>query len=242
MFPHEEFQKNTNTERYTVEGKFYSKKNEVYKVKCFEENMNYSKILVVKKYLQSLTNMENEIYFLTELYQRGVAVPKIYRVENNWVILEYIEGTTLLELLEAAENNSSHLQHYQCQVKNYLTNQLLNWLEGFYFYTREVTGKNFILKDIHLRNFIMKDHLVGVDFENCCEGEVEEDMGRLCAFILTYDPVWTPWKMHLVEELLTEAIKRFDLDEKKLMGEVGKEIDAINKRRKVFINKDLNCL
>ncbi|SCY52020.1 RIO1 family regulatory kinase/ATPase domain-containing protein [Alkaliphilus peptidifermentans] len=232
MFPHEAFEKSTNITCYTVDKKFQSKKNEVYKVTCIEDNTNFNKGLIVKKYLQSHLNFENEVHLLTELHRYGLSVPRVFRVEEKCIIMEYIEGKTLADVLYESEVNSEEGRLMQYKVKKYLTGDLLFWLKNFYQYTKIIRGKNLILKDIHLRNFIFGDSLVGVDFENCCEGKKEEDIGKLCAFIATYDPPWTTLKMELIEEMVGKACEILSLDEDILMLEIDKELTAIKKRRK----------
>lgn len=230
MFPHKVFEKITKITEYTIEERFNSKKNEVFKVKYFDGNM--LKRVVVKNYLQPPMNMENEIYFLTELNNAGVPVPKIYFSEDRCVIMEYIEGKTLIDALDEGEKNSERNHILKNQAQKYLLEDLVNWLKLFYYNGKKITGNNIILMDIHLRNFIIDKNLVGVDFENCLEGRIEEDIGKLCAFIVTYDPPWTQWKTELMEGMIEKTVEVFSLDPEILMSEIDKELISIEKRRR----------
>ncbi|KAB3531265.1 hypothetical protein F8154_13105 [Alkaliphilus pronyensis] len=240
MFPYKVFEKTTNISKYTVDEKYQSKKNEVYRVTCIEGNISFNKCVVVKNFMQSYSSFQKEVHLLTELYKHGLAVPRVYRVEDKCIIMECIMGKTLVDVLNEAEEKTPEGRLMKYRAEKYVTYDLLNWLKSFYCYSKTITGKKIILKDIHLRNFIAGEVLVGVDFESCTEGEVEEDIGKLCAFIATYDPQWTPWKISLVEKLKKSAIPLLSLDKDALEKEISNELKLIKERRKSKNNQTID--
>lgn len=213
---------------YLVEEKFYSKKNEVYKVRYTRKEMIDNNIVVMKKYFQPHLNMKKEINLLLHLQKKGLTVPQIYYYEKDYIIIEYIEGKTLLDVIEEREKENS-LKGMPYQSNAELIDKLIKWLKKFYNYT----GGEIILKDINLRNFIVNTdgNIYGFDFEDCDTGKVEEDAGKFCAYILTYHPSFTPWKLQFTEEVFNLFIQDFNLNQDILLKEIEGEINNINERR-----------
>lgn len=216
------------TEGYLLEEKFYSKKNNVYKVRCLEV-LEGQKVVVIKKYLQPSINIKREIALLLHLREKGLSVPEIYFKENEYIIMEYIEGKTLLEAMEERERKNLFKKGYPYQSNEHLICTLIEWLEKFYHHTN---GK-LILTDINLRNFIINNNgvIYGFDFEDCDAGRIEEDAAKLCAYILTYDPSFSSWKLQFTREVFYLLLKKFHLNDEVLLKEVEKEITNINRKR-----------
>jgi len=186
-------------EKYSVIEKFYSKKNDVYKIKNIYKN-NKEEICVIKNF-NNIDNMNREIDMLKNLKNKGLAVPEIYYVGKKEVVMEYIEGKTLLDVI--CENEINKVFDYD------IVRKLLIWLKNFYSITRNSMNKKIIMSDVNLRNFIVDKHIYGIDFENCKKGNIEEDIGKLCAYILTYDPSFTEWKVKLVDKIFCESMSTF---------------------------------
>ena len=70
-----------------------------------------------------------------------------------------------------------------------------------------------------------------MDFEDYCEGQPEKDAGRFCAFVLTYNPAFTNWKIGFVQEVYEVLVKRFDYGRLLIEQEMEKKLGAIKKRR-----------
>ena len=210
-----------NFDNFEIVDKFKSKKNDVFKILCnFYGEKNF---FVLKRFLDS-DKMNKEIQILKELKNNHLKVPEIFHVKNNNLIMEFIDGKTFLDIFEELEKSNSS------DYKNLIDN-LLHWLENFYTFTKIKFDKQIILGDIHLRNFLFSKEIYGIDFEDTKFGTIEEDIGKLCAFILTYDPSWTTWKKTFSEILTNKSIKLFKIDESLITLETQKELNEIEKRR-----------
>jgi tRNA A-37 threonylcarbamoyl transferase component Bud32 len=218
-----------------VENKFKSKKNEVYGIKCTEKNGEEKKY-ILKVYKTSAGQIEKEFKMLTKLREKGVSVPQVYYVGKDYLMMEYIKGYTLLEHHELNEQIANTKEKQVYQTSKYLIRELFQWLYKFYSAAEEFTGTKIIFKDINLRNFIVKDQIYGVDFEDCCQGDVEEDTGRLCAYILTYSPAFTCWKIEVVKEIYNISTKEYSQDGHRIIKEMEKELEEISKRRRMNIS------
>src|SRR5690554_2041906 len=86
-----------------IEEEFYSKKNEVYKARNSSSEIEGNSIVVIKKYLGCSVKQKKEIGLLQHLRKRGLTVPKVYLQKENYMVMEYIEGKTLLEEIEERE-------------------------------------------------------------------------------------------------------------------------------------------
>jgi aminoglycoside phosphotransferase len=79
---------------YCVEKKFTSRKNEVFLVKrAGEESKGY---LVYKKYSRP-DRMDTEMEMLRYLSSKDVPVPQICGSGDDYILLEYLDGTLLLD-------------------------------------------------------------------------------------------------------------------------------------------------
>ena len=66
---------------------------------------------------------------------------------------------------------------------------------------------------------------------DCAPGYIEEDLGKLFAFILTYDPVFTDWKISRVKDLFKYLSDKYPADIDSIRSEMNKELIAIKDRR-----------
>lgn len=213
----------------SIEEKFYSKKNKVYKAKCNEGSLLEKDFVVVKRYLQSYSNIKKEVDLLKYLKQKGLSVPEIYFQKNEYLLMEYIEGKTLLDIMEEREQSNPLEMGGIYQSNDKLIGQLIEWMKKFYYYT----DNKIIMKDINLRNFIVSNEgiIYGFDFEDYTEGDVKEDIGKLCAYMLTYSPPFTSWKLKFTQEVFNRFANEFGVNHNILLDEVEKQINRINSNR-----------
>jgi len=115
--------------------------------------------------------------------------------------MQYIHGETLPNLIARLEK-SSGLSNIETA-----TSKIISWLRDFYNAVDiDKTGE--IRGDINGRNFVFDDVCYwGVDFEEKVYSVKEKDIGRLIAFILTYDPLGTPIKAEFADKLMQLAIQ-----------------------------------
>ncbi len=231
MLVNQGFIKKYSIKKYFVEEKFNSKKNAVYKVRCVQENGN-EKMVVVKTYYNLQNNKQKELDMLLRLKEKELTVPRVYYTGKNNFIMAYIAGSNLLDVICQREKSAKNKNNYFYQSNRQLISDFFSWLNNFYKLAKEITGKNIIFEDINLRNFIiLNDKIYGVDFEDYCEGERERDAGRFCAFVLTYNPIFTDWKTSFIQETLKILKEKFAYKEPIIKQEMEKELVAIKKRR-----------
>lgn len=156
-----------------------------------------------------------EAAVLQQLYEGGLAVPRLIGRDGNDLKLEYIAGSTYVDLVdqlgvEQAEALATWLADYH---------RLTGWLRG----------------DCNLRNFLWSaGRCVGVDFEEPpVKGDQEEDFGKVLAFTATYDPIFTKQKINSCN-LLFNAFKEVGGSRKKIKVAYLAEISAMVKRRRNF--------
>ena len=231
-----EFIDRWNITEYHIEKQFNSKKNKVYLVKADIEGTG-EKRFVLKQYKGRRSSISGEADILAELHKRGVSVPKLYYRGARSIILEYIKGPTLIDVMTDAEYIAG--QKFDYVNSRGMALHIARWLYNFYKAMEQVTGRSIILWDINLRNFLVGYKLYGIDFEDCREGAYEEDLGRLLAFIVTYAPAFTPYKIEFAKEVYNALGRCLDLDRGRVMDETAKELDAIRKRRGMEISEDV---
>jgi tRNA A-37 threonylcarbamoyl transferase component Bud32 len=220
---------------YKCENQFISKKNKVQLVRAFLEG-DGEKCFVVKEYQGEDSSITREADMLTGLNEMGISVPRLYYRGERSIVMEYINGTILIDVLTDVESIAQESFDY-INIKG-IAAHIARWLDDFYKAAAQITGRDTILWDINLRNFLVGYKLYGIDFEDCREGAVEEDMGRLMAFIVTYEPAFTHFKMDFARQIYYALEKRVLLDKDRVMSEVEREFDAMRARRNIDIPKD----
>lgn len=222
----------------TSSGKFYSKKNNVNKIKI--TFLNGSKqFFVVKEYIGDDWNLrkDKETYILSILQKSTLGAPKIFLEDKNLLILEFLGIETLLDHICACEDNHAPGKLGQMEFPDSKScigkiKQACLYIYEFNGFLKKITGLSYILSDMNLRNFIPGDKIYRVDFEDCNKGQVEEDIGKFIAFLLTYDPPFTEWKLKASDEIRQYCVKNFNLDLQRINIEVEKELDLMKSRRK----------
>lgn len=209
--------------------KYPSKQNEVSLMKrpSKKEPSGFDYV-IVKKFTRSQASFYWEREIL-QLLTGHVCVPKLLGGGGNLLVMEHIEGPTLLEWMEKEERENPSFPKDSVEK---MFEKLIDWLAGFYQRLYEAKGKTYILCDINLRNFIMADCLYGFDFEDCREGRVEQDLARFAAFALLYDPPGTAWREQFVQLWLAKASDGFNIPQKKIEVEMDREMTWLRKRRR----------
>ncbi|MFO7151800.1 MAG: hypothetical protein DIU66_000985 [Bacillota bacterium] len=208
---------------------FRSKKNRVYLVhtRAIAGQEQYC----ILKIFKNTEGLYKESELLEILKGKSVRVPQILRTGSNYLILEYVDGENLTDLIERMEN-----KRLPPESLFPVADSLCEWLKSFYEVLREAFHKNIIMKDVNLRNFIVMDEKIyGIDFEEAGEGSPEEDLGKICAFLLTYEPEYTKSKLELVRYIFDTATKKLNLNPDAIAYEMERELFAIKKRRNLKI-------
>lgn len=213
----------------SVEKKFTSRKNNVFLVRTNKPSEK-GKYLVYKKY-SCQGRMLREIEMLRLLKEKGVPVPQIYGTGGDYILLEYLDGPVFLDhfcWLESISGSESSFLREPAYQSIY---SLCRWFKNFYIASREIAGRQLIMGDVNFRNFIVREKIYGIDLEECREGKIEEEVGSLCAYALTYTPSFTVWKMAMVGELLRVLTDELDLNKELVKKEIKKELLVLAGRR-----------
>jgi len=196
---------------------------------CFHSKRNHVHLcdtIVVKRCADAeLANAEAAL--LKAL--AGLRVPAVLGVSGNELRLEYIEGETIPDFIARMETTSD--DHEMREVAR----GLCDWLEGFYAAVDHADSGE-IRGDVNGRNFILRDGQVfGVDFEERSFGSIAQDVGRLIAFIRSYDPMRTLVKRRFANMFYQFALERFSLATADIAREFRAERRAMRRRRNVTI-------
>ncbi len=139
-----------------------------------------------KKWLEILAGSESPVH-----------VPKILLAQDDILVLEYLPGDNLCDVLNVTIDQS-------------LAVLLGQWLAHFHNHFSKGSGSSTLLKgDVRLRNFIVQEGvLYGVDFESCHHGPFHEDVVEASAAILDTspgieDPLFVPVKLVLLQSFLS---------------------------------------
>jgi predicted Ser/Thr protein kinase len=203
-----------------------SKKNFVYR--CHGKHSD-----TVTKIFTDQKRFETEKHIVDLMQFSGIRIPErlsvdqdgqeiAYRYINGVPVVEHIEGTDLILVEEVLR-------------------KICAWLIDFYIIISEKKGCQYILGDIHLRNFLYEEtsrQVYGIDFEECREGRIETDVARLYAFILHYDPALTPRKKMLAAFMLETMSEGIALDKAFFQEELARETEELLARRALLTRDD----
>jgi len=172
-------------EAYTIHSfeRLPSRRNEVYKILGSLPSQLTSTPLIAKYYKQ--TGIAHETSILQKAYQNNLHVPTVIGTTANVLVLEYINGPNLCDLITI--NPDRFLGHL-----------LARWLASFHTVFNRGADQVLTKGDARIRNFLVfYDHLVGVDFEESHIGSYHEDLAIACASILDTIPLFTEPKFQL---------------------------------------------
>jgi|GEM_PF-290270 len=176
----------------------------------------------VRKVFSAPGRLETEAAAIEALRAGGAAVPETLGSADGAMIYERIDGPTLLEALESGRFTDEAAE------------SLAAWLVRCRISLERAFTQPTILGDIHLANFILHDGRVyGVDFEECRPGIFEEDVGRLLAYIVTYEPAFSDYELAAAQALLGALRKRTELDDRALIAALDDAFALLFERRGV---------
>ena len=171
---------------FIIHAKFDSKKNQVYLV---TDTLGAdSNKVVLKIYNEEFKkNAKLELNTINKLNKLNISTPKIIKHSNDWVILEFIPGRSILQIIDSEKR--------EIEPKE-LIRYLAEWFANLHAKTLEyVPEPQVLLKgDCVLKNFIYvhdSKQLFGVDFEESTMGKPLIDVGAVCSAILTIKPMFS---------------------------------------------------
>jgi len=176
-----------------VQKKLKSKKNTV----AYVTINNKSRVL--KWFVPGLKrNMEKEYKILSKAKSK-LDIPVVYKKDdkNNVLLMNYIAGENLCDIIN--DKDASY------EEKQRLMILLSEWYYIFHNFFKSKDG--FLIHgDSNIRNFVFTDRIYGLDFEEARIGKPSEDIGGVCASILSTDPMFTEEKFKLSITLIDEYI------------------------------------
>ncbi len=180
--------------------------------------------------LKSYPNAQRKEYeaCILDMLAGKVPVPQVLLSGVDYLVLSYVRGDNLADWLQMEE--AKHAPMVSDAVRWTMT-ALLDWLVDFYTTIGQVFGDELIMGDINLRNFLVGEGITGIDFEDVCKGDQATDIGGIAAFILTYDPGFTPWKHQVVAWWIDTAARRFNLERGIIEAEMDLELQRMQLRR-----------
>ncbi|HMK47689.1 MAG TPA: protein kinase [Methanocella sp.] len=161
--------------------KFPSKKNHVYLV---ERN---GKKMIMK--LFTTDRSVNEFSVLRQAFERGIAVPQPIALLDRAILMQYLNGRTINDLMSEG-------------VDNKLVLGVASWLASFHRAFVSDNGNVLIKSDAIFKNFILADQIYGIDFELSRPGRPEEDVGEAISFLLDTYPMFTEDKIRLAHSFI----------------------------------------
>jgi len=146
--------------------------------------------LVAKTYSAERAHLaQKELSVLQDCARRGVRVPGPMGLRERALLLELVEGVNAAEHLDsiwAAYLSGDVAAEAAVTV---LVDGVSGWLAGFH----RAFGFKTVRGDAILKNFVLGvDGVVtGLDLEESMAGDPMDDLGQLCAFVISMYPAFT---------------------------------------------------
>jgi len=198
--------------------KMFSRRNAVWLVHARDPGDNRLKY-VVKVCAQS--NAEQESAILKRLCDWGVAVPAVKWSNHDIIVMEFINGIVLADLMDQAEavKTGDWIKPLAC------------WLYQLHN-VRETAGKVLCVPDLNLRNFINDGKaIVGLDFDEMIWDVPERDLGGISAYILNSSPMFTSEKYRAVGRLVKCYEEMREINRTLIRDYLWREMQAAAERR-----------
>ena len=145
--------------------RFPSRRNTVTLVRIGEQ-------WAVRKVFASAESLTEEMTRMEEARRKGLRVPALLRRDKKTIYYAYINGTTALSYLESGGSDPA------------VWNAFADWIADFYL------AIGYLMRDCQLRNYIFSlpaYRVTGFDFEGEVLRDAASAVGRLLAYVRTYD-------------------------------------------------------
>ncbi len=177
---------------------------EIYNIKAKSiENIGGKKNIVCKVTMENkefvikiykVGDMKQELKLLQICTTLSITVPKVEHVGTDYIILEYINGINMGDLLE---NNFSEIH-----IK-----KLSQWIFEFHTKLKNQMGIDWIKGDSRITNYIFSNNRVyGIDFEESNNGPWQKDIAEIATSILDLDPMFTDTKIKIAREFIKQYL------------------------------------
>lgn len=172
-----------------------------------DQNNSVIKPIIVKYFMSSEQyRMEIEHFVLVHAAASGIEVPRILGVLGNFLVLEKIKGSTLMDTINGRVPLAEKIN---------IVEKTAAWLAAFHdaFAVNDVVHRR---GDANLRNFIVirEGTITGIDFEEADADDPIIDLHEIMDSILQSDPgifsatyKEVAWKFDLCENLLIRYLE-----------------------------------
>ncbi|UCE90774.1 MAG: hypothetical protein JSV90_04895 [Methanobacteriota archaeon] len=197
-------------ERRRIGGNFFSRKNTVFK------SVFLGRIVVVKAYGSGRSSLAKKEYsVLEECQASGVAAPAPVELRENTVLMEFVEGATLADLLDSLWLDGAVTVPEDKHKLESTASAVGEWLARFH----EAFGGGTTRGDSNARNFLVcGDEVFGVDFEESSPADVLDDVGQVCSSVLSMHPMFTQEKFDFCCTLARTYFSATDSDRSDELG------------------------
>lgn len=211
---------------YRAVKEYFSRVNSVFLI---ESLSNKNQQFILKDFGNNSERIRAELNGI-KIFER--ISPKIYYSDSRYLVHEYIPGATFFSCFEDAEKTDSDPDE--------LITPFVEFLKSAYD-----SAAGYILGDINFNNFIIRENsqqdtctlpISFIDYENVKPGDIEEDLGRIIAFALTYDPPYTEWKQRFAGRFISHSVSILKVSEDKICRHIELEFKAMKTRRKLNID------
>lgn len=202
---------------FIVQKKFESRKNNVFLL--IKQNTKSSISYVLKEFSEEFKgNLNTEFRTLKQLYTLNIAVPKIINYSKDFLLLNYIPGMRIMDIINFDNNNKELLSVTKIGD---IFNELGAWFSMLHFKTLDDSGNSILKGDCALKNFIYNpasdnDLLFGIDFEESFIAQPILDLGTIGAVILTIKPIFSKQNSEFFKILIesyNKTLGRYSKDE-----------------------------
>lgn len=183
---------------------FFSRKNRVVK------SLRDGRAVVVKTYRRADADViQKEYSILERCNASGVLAPTPIALEEDAIVMSYVEGSVLSTVLDSCWLRAGHAAPAPEADPLRIAESLGRWLHGFH------SAFDFDMRrgDVNMRNFVLGGAgIFGLDFEEASEGDVIDDLGQACATVLSMDPAFTEEKSAFVGRLAGQYFEMTGVD------------------------------
>lgn len=197
----------------------FSRRNTVFRSSICPDGIQKS---VVVKRCRSVPEAEAEAKVLQMLREKKVFVPQVLGVNASSLLLEFIPGLLLSDIVDG-----------NAPVPRDWVPELAGWFASLHTKTRNPQGLSLRKNDSNLRNFICTQAgFCGFDFEEEIYDHPEKDIGECCAYLLTYDPMFSEAGKDRAQRLVQEYRRAvMDCDSRRVRDETLRSLEGISRRR-----------
>jgi tRNA A-37 threonylcarbamoyl transferase component Bud32 len=215
---------------YHLTRRFPSKRNAVYQV-WIRDSRGMENDIVIKRRGSGAVNLSLEAQRQEQLLAAAVSVPPVLYYDEDNLVTQFIRGETVCDQLQIWEELDALAQAAE------LGELLADWLLGFSRAAEELWGDStWVMGDVNLRNFLISSGKVyGLDFETASPGDRLQDAAGVLAFLLTYDPALTEWKLAVVRRWLSTFQRKLCLSPDELRHQLVIELEQIARRRNALL-------